>query len=73
MRTAIARIAKGVLPQRSWTYLQSVRSRNRQVRWLKENGVLELGETLFRFQWFRRPARPFCGDEISGRLHPQPA
>ena len=30
MRTAIARLAKGVLPQRHWVYLQSVRSRNRR-------------------------------------------
>jgi hypothetical protein len=44
MRTAIARIAKGVLPQRQWIYLQSVRSRNRQMRWLEENGILELAK-----------------------------
>jgi hypothetical protein len=44
MRAAIARIAKVVLPQRHWTYLQSVRSRNRQIRWLKENRVLEFAE-----------------------------
>jgi hypothetical protein len=44
MRSAIARLAKGVLPQRHWTYLQSVRSRNRQVRWLKENRVLEFAK-----------------------------
>jgi hypothetical protein len=46
MRTAIARIAKGVLPQRHWTHLQSVRSRNRQIRWLKENGILELAKSF---------------------------
>jgi predicted RNA methylase len=44
MRTVIARIAQGVLPQRQWIQLQSVRSRNRQMRWLKENGVLELAQ-----------------------------
>jgi hypothetical protein len=44
VRAAIARIAKGVLPQRHWTLLQSVRSRNRQMRWLKENRILELSK-----------------------------
>jgi len=42
MRNAIVRIAKGVVPQRQWVHLQSVRSRNLQMRWLKESGVLEL-------------------------------
>ena len=61
MRTAIARIAKGILPERQWIQLQSVRSRNRQMRWLKQNGVLELAK---RFSDSNGPAvlhGPFAG------------
>jgi hypothetical protein len=43
-RAAIARIARGVLSQRQWVYLQSVRSRNHQLRWLRANGMLELAK-----------------------------
>jgi hypothetical protein len=42
MRTAFGRLVKSVLPERNWTYLQSVRSRNHQKRWLKNNGILDL-------------------------------
>src|ERR1700678_538077 len=44
MRTAIARVAKALLPQRHWTHLQAVRSRNRQIRWLKQNRILEFAK-----------------------------
>ncbi len=61
MRTAIARIAKGVLSQRQWIQLQSMRSRNRQMRWLKENGILALAK---RFSYSNGSAvlhGPFAG------------
>lgn len=61
MRSAIARIAKGVLPQRHWTYLQSVRSRNHQIRWLKENRILEIAERFSNFHGSAVLHGPFSG------------
>jgi hypothetical protein len=61
MRTAIARLAKGMLPRRHWTYLQSVRSRNRQVRWLKENRVLEFAKQFSEAHGAAVLHGPFAG------------
>jgi hypothetical protein len=63
MRTAIARLAKGVLPQRHWVYLQSVRSRNRQMRWLKENRILEFAKQFSEVNGSAVLHGPFAGME----------
>ena len=42
MKAILARTIKSVLPARHWTYLQSVRSRNHQVRLLTKWGVLDI-------------------------------
>jgi predicted RNA methylase len=44
MKAVFARIIKFVLPARHWTYLQSVRARNHQLRWLKKHGVLDIAK-----------------------------
>src|ERR1700733_5808599 len=61
MKTALARIAKGVLPQRHWIYLRSVRSRNLQMRWLKDNGVLEFAKRFLDANGSAVLQGPFAG------------
>src|SRR5579862_4934450 len=63
MKTAIARLAKGVLPQRHWVYLQSVRSRNRQMRWLKEHRILEFAKQFSEVNGAAVLHGPFAGME----------
>jgi hypothetical protein len=61
MKAAIARLAKGVLPQRHWTYLQSIRSRNLQMRWLRENRVLEFAQQFWETNGDAVLHGPFAG------------
>jgi len=61
MTTAIARIAKGLLPRRHWTYLQSIRSRNRQIRWLRENRILEFAKRFSDAHGYAVLHGPFAG------------
>jgi hypothetical protein len=56
MTTAIRTAAKKFLPERHFAYLQSVRSRNRQLQWLKDNYGLDF-------------ARQFCESNGSVVLH----
>jgi hypothetical protein len=44
MKAVFARMIKFVLPAKHWAYLQSVRARNHQLRWLKKHGVLDIAK-----------------------------
>ena len=61
IRAAVGRAVKLVLPDRYWTYLQSVRSRNRQLRWLKAYGVLGLAERFSHANGLIVLHGPFAG------------
>jgi predicted RNA methylase len=61
MKAILARTLKGVLPAKHWTYLQSVRSRNHQVRWLKKSGVLDIAKRFSDFNGSTVLHGPFAG------------
>src|ERR1022692_2690499 len=61
MKKNLVQVAKFLLPARSWTYLHSIRSRNHQLRWLKENKVLDLARAFSRSYGSTVLNGPFAG------------
>jgi predicted RNA methylase len=61
MKNSLAEVARFLLPARSWTYLHSVRARNQQHRWLRENGVLDRARSFYRSHGSTVLHGPFAG------------
>jgi len=52
---------QSVLTPRQWTHLQAVRARNYQQRWLREQGLLHLGEVFSKANGTKVLHGPFAG------------
>jgi hypothetical protein len=61
MRAAMGRVIRRVLPAKYWNYLQSVRSRNHQMRWLKQQGLLDIARRFSQSNGCTVLHGPFAG------------
>lgn len=61
MRAAIGRAIQRVLPAKFWNHLQSIRSRNHQMRWLKQQGFLNIAERFSQSNGSTVLHGPFAG------------
>ena len=63
MKAILARIIRFLLPEKYWAYIQSVRSRNYQLRWLKQSGLLDLAVRFANAKGSTVLHGPFAGME----------